>query len=128
MADLSLDPRRLAVKALPSQPPGPDVAEPAAPGTDAGGSKRRARARHACSICGKDVLPREIVRLDVVRPAIVDRIREDHPDLPADGFVCRTDLDRYRQSYVAEMLTRERGELTQLEQDVVQSMADHEIL
>jgi len=63
-----------------------------------------------------------------VRPAIIERIREEKPDLPAHGFICRSDLGRFRSNYVAQMLTRERGELTQLEEDVVKSLADHETL
>src|SRR5215510_581126 len=128
MADLSHDPRLLATEPTPAQPRASSIPEPSTAAAEAGGSKRRVRTRHACSICGKDVPARETMRLDVVRPAIVDRIREEYPDLPADGFICRRDLDRFRSSYVSEMLTRERGELTRLEEDVVQSLADHETL
>jgi uncharacterized membrane protein len=92
-------------------------------------TKRRARPiRHVCSVCGREVPARESVRLDVVRPAMIERIRHEKPDLPADGFICRADLDRFRSSYVSQLLTRERGELTRLEHDVVKSMADHETL
>jgi uncharacterized membrane protein len=93
------------------------------------GAKRRARSiRHMCSYCGREVPAREAVRLDVVRPAIIERIRQESPDLPTEGFICRSDLDRFRSSYVSQLLTRERGELTRLEQDVVKSLADHETL
>jgi uncharacterized membrane protein len=131
MADLTFDTRRDAIdpsdpaqdQSLTRSPSGPSTR-----GSDAGGSRRRVRSRHACAVCGSDVPAREAVRLDVVRPAIVERIREQCPDLPTEGFICRKDLDRFRSDYVSEMLTREQGELTQLEQDVVQSLADHEIL
>jgi uncharacterized membrane protein len=117
MADFTSDPRY-------SPTTGP-VSEAA----DVGGNKRRAKpSRQTCCVCGREVPAREIVRLDVVRPKIIERIREEKPDLPAHGFVCRSDLDRFRSSYVSELLTRERGELTQLEQDVVKSLADHETL
>jgi len=125
MADL-IDPRLHATQ--PSPDPAPPSPESTA-ASHASVSRRRARNnRHACSVCGREVPAREIVRLDVVRPAIIERIREENPDLPAEGFICRRDLDRFRSSYVADMLTRERGELTRLEEDVVQSLADHETL
>jgi len=90
---------------------------------------RRSRpTRFRCVICGKEKPARDVIRLDVVRPSLLDRIKQDHPDLPAEGFVCSDDLDRFRSRYVAEMLGQERGELTKLEQDVVQSLADHETL
>jgi uncharacterized membrane protein len=127
MADVSFDPRLHAVEPSPTQLRAPSPPEPTR-AAEAGGSKKRARTRQACSICGRDVPAREIVRLDDVRPAIIERIREECPDLPADGFICRSDLDRLRSNYVSELLARERGELTQLEEDVVKSLADHEIL
>src|SRR3977135_1141186 len=102
--------------------PEPETGEHAA-------TKRRASPRsHMCSVCGREVPARESVRLDVVRPAIIERIRQEKPDLPADGFICRADLDRFRSTYVSQLLTRERGELTRLEHEVVKSLADHETL
>ena len=103
-------------------------AQPSAKPDDAGAPKRRARTRHVCSVCGKDVPARDAVRLDIVRPTIIEQVREECPDLPADGFICRHDLDRYRSAYVSELLARERGELTRLDEDVVKSLADHETL
>ncbi len=119
MADFTSDPQ-------PGKMTGP---APSLESSDAGVNKRRTRtSRQTCCVCGREVPTREIVRLDVVRPKIIERIREDKPDLPAQGFICRSDLDRFRSSYVSQLLTRERGELTQLEQDVVKSLADHETL
>ncbi len=90
---------------------------------------RRARpTRFRCVICGKEKPARDVTQLDVVRPSLIDRVRQDHPDLPAEGYICSDDLDRFRSRYVAELLGQERGELTRLEQDVVQSLADHETL
>ena len=134
MADLTFDTRRHgidpeAIGPAQDQSLTRSRSEPSTRGPGAAGAPpRRVRSRLACAVCGRDVPAREAVRLDVVRPAIVERIREECPDLPAEGFICRSDLDRFRSDYVSEMLTRERGELTRLEQDVVQSLADHEIL
>lgn len=90
---------------------------------------RRSRpTRFPCVICGRDRPARDITQLDVVRPSLFDRIKADHPDLPAEGYICGEDLDRFRSRYVSELLGQERGELTKLEQEVVQSLADHETL
>lgn len=90
---------------------------------------RRARpTRFQCVICGKEKLARDVTQLAVVRPSLFDRIKADNPDLPLEGYICSEDIDRFRSRYVAEMLGQERGELTKLEQDVVQSLADHETL
>lgn len=90
---------------------------------------RRVRpTRFSCVICGKEKPARDVTRLDVVRPSLLDAIKVDYPDLPAEGHICSDDLDRYRSRYVAKLLGEERGELSKLEQDVVQSLADHETL
>lgn len=90
---------------------------------------RRVRpTRFSCVICGKEKPARDVTRLDVVRPSLLDAIKTDYPDLPAEGHICSDDLDLYRSRYVAHLLGEERGELTKLEQEVVQSLADHETL
>jgi uncharacterized membrane protein len=101
----------------------------AAPDNGQSPRARRLRpTRFRCVICGKDVPARNANRLDVVRPSLIDRIKAEYPDLPAEGYVCDGDLDRFRSRYVAELLGQERGELTKLEKDVVQSLAAHEVL
>jgi uncharacterized membrane protein len=90
--------------------------------------KRVRPVRFPCVICGRERPARDVTQLDVVRPSLFDRVKADHPDLPAEGYICSDDLDRFRSRYVSELLGEERGELTKLEQEVVQSLADHETL
>lgn len=84
-----------------------------------------AAARSAvCPIMGKIYPMRDLVRLDDLRPALADRIRQDHPDLPPDARISRKATDRYRLRYVEELLRQERGELTELDRDVARSLAE----
>jgi uncharacterized membrane protein len=91
-------------------------------------SRRPRPTRFRCVICHKEKPARNVTQIDVVRPSLLERIKSDHPDLPSEGYICDHDLDYFRSRYVAELLGQERGELTKLEQDVVQSLADHEVL
>jgi len=59
-------------------------------------ARRPRPTRFRCVICNKEKPAREINQLDVVRPSLIDRIRADHPDLPAEGYICGEDLDRFR--------------------------------
>ena len=79
--------------------------------------------RVTCCICGKSFPPSRVTKVALIRPPLVDLMRADHPDLPADGQVCDTDLGRYRARYVADLLRSERGELSGLEEQVVKSLA-----
>ncbi|WP_343038413.1 hypothetical protein [Microvirga arsenatis] len=59
-----------------------------------------------------------------MRPALADRIRQDHPALDAQSCISRAAVDRYRLRYVEELLRQERGELTRLDKEVARSLAE----
>lgn len=82
------------------------------------------RPRPRCAICGKDA--HEPIRFGAVRPAIATLIAAEHPNLAADDIVCGRHVSDYRTRYVAELLERERGELSELDRQVVASMAREE--
>jgi len=82
----------------------------------------------ACAICGRSFPRRQLTSGAIIRPSIVDVIRRDRPDWSADRFICREDLARYRGRYVHSLLESDRGELTSLEQEVVDSLQQHEVL
>lgn len=81
-----------------------------------------------CEICGKAKGFEEMVPLELVRPSVADMIRKEHPGLPPSGFICDDDLDHYRAEYIEDALETEVGELSQLEQDVVESLKEHELI
>src|SRR3954462_11343203 len=97
------------------KPPQPNHA-PAGPG--------RHRARPPCAICGEDA--RETLIFGMIRPNIAKAMLADHPGLTADSPVCRKHLVAYRTRYVEDLLERERGELSDLERQVVESLAREE--
>lgn len=81
-----------------------------------------------CSVCGKSFPRRDTVPAEFVRPPIADLIRAEHKDWSVDGFICLADLNHYRGAYVQAALQQERGELSNLETQVVKSIREHEIL
>ena len=81
-----------------------------------------------CSICGKTFVDRDLFPRQAMRETVVQMILQDHPDLPAEARICRPDLGRYRAKYVHSILESEKGELTSLEQEVVKSLENHELL
>jgi uncharacterized membrane protein len=70
----------------------------------------------------------EIVPGELVRPAIWDLIRKDHPELGPGARICQADLNHYRALYVEDLLSQERGGLTELEREVVQVVRDEALL
>ena len=84
----------------------------------------RKRPRPHCAVCGKEA--REPIRFGSVRPAIAGLMSVDHPNLTADDVVCGHHVSDYRTRYVADLLERERGELSELDRQVVESLAREE--
>jgi len=81
-----------------------------------------------CAICGASFSPRKLLSGAIVRPAIADTIRLEHPGWSTENFICLDDLARYRGRYVHSLLESERGELTALERGVIDSLREHELL
>ncbi len=81
-----------------------------------------------CAVCGRSFSSRNLVPGGAVRDVIATEIFRDHPGWSAASFICRPDLARYRTNYVHSLLQSERGELTNLEQEVLDSMRNHELL
>jgi len=79
-----------------------------------------------CGICGRK--RPDLVPTAVLRPALVEIIRQDRPDWPDDAFLCLEDLNTIRSRYIESLLEAEKGELSSLEREVVASLRDHEIL
>jgi len=97
--------------------------EPTAPGAPRGKPKKMSSA-----ISGKKFHKRDLVRVDNLRPSLAHRIRADHPDLPAGARISREELGRYRMRYTEELLQQEHGEFSELDRQVVESIAKQDTI
>ncbi|HVB38062.1 MAG TPA: DUF1003 domain-containing protein [Vicinamibacterales bacterium] len=91
-------------------------------------STTTASVERICAVCGKRLTAREAIPAAAVRNSLTDLIQRDHPTWSPESFICRVDISKFRAQYVESMLESERGELTSLEQEVVESLRQHEIL
>ena len=81
-----------------------------------------------CAICGKSFASRYVISGELIRKEISEQILKSHPDWSPDKYICRPDLNEYRGQYVHALLESEKGELSSLEQEVVRSLREHEVL
>src|SRR4051795_8255826 len=87
------------------------------------------RAGHAvCAITGQSVARDQLIPAALVRPPLLDRIRADHPEIGADSLISRAVIAEYRGRLVEELLHSERGQITDLEREVVESLRRHETI
>ena len=65
---------------------------------------------------------------ELVRPSLLEFIKKEAPALEDKGFICFDDLGEFRKDYVKDVLQEEIGELSALDQEVIESLQQHEIL
>jgi uncharacterized membrane protein len=83
---------------------------------------------YQCQICGKNKNKDEVVPAAVIRSSIISLIKQAHPAFSDSGYICNEDLNIFRNKYILRMLEEEKGDLTDLEHSVIQSLKDNEIL
>ncbi len=79
-----------------------------------------------CLICGQP--KRHLVSGKLVRTTIAKLIQSQQPEWNDQSFICLDDLNQFRSQYVAQLVETEKGELTSLENDVLKSLADQELI
>ncbi|BBO34259.1 DUF1003 domain-containing protein [Lacipirellula parvula] len=81
-----------------------------------------------CGVCGLMKPSSQMMPGDLVRAPIASLIEVEHPQWSADQFICLEDLNTYRALHIEKSLIAERGELSSLEREVVDSLREHELL
>ena len=81
-----------------------------------------------CQICKETKTARELQLAELIRPSLLDYIKKRTPEWDDKGFICFSDLGQFRKGYVKEVLEDEIGELSALDQEVIESLRKHEIL
>jgi uncharacterized membrane protein len=91
-------------------------------------TQSRERQAFRCQICGQEHRRTDVLPGSLVRESVVETIRREHPEWSPDGYICLGDLNHYRSELVRQALEAERGELSALEKDVVESVRQQEVL
>src|SRR5437867_8237729 len=81
-----------------------------------------------CQICKKSKSPHSGMIAELIRPSLLEFIQKKLPDLDTKGFICLDDLGEFRKDYIKEVLEDEIGELSALDNEVIESLQQHEIL
>jgi len=81
-----------------------------------------------CRICQQQRPAADVMHGEMVQGPVIEVIRRRHPDWSPQDTVCLSCLNRARAEYVQEVLESEKGELSALEDQVVKSLRDQEIL
>jgi uncharacterized membrane protein len=75
-----------------------------------------------CAVCGRPFPLAKLRPLGAMTHGIAAAVLADHPDLPPDALICRDDRALYRRRSLEELLERERGALSALDHEVLDSL------
>ncbi len=80
------------------------------------------------SISGNIYPLRQKISGKSVRQCLLDEIIKEHPDFNENSVLSIEELNRYRNLYIQNTLTKELGTLTDLEKQVVATMQNDQLL
>jgi uncharacterized membrane protein len=114
--------------AMADPTPDPNDAPASAGAPPAHAARSRRRAQHECVVCKRSVAGQNALPASLVRDAIATFIAERAAGWSPAGFICRTCLNRFRTEFVCAEMEKERGDLSALEQEVMRSLREGELV
>ncbi|NRT58544.1 DUF1003 domain-containing protein [Sphaerotilus uruguayifluvii] len=81
-----------------------------------------------CAVCGHRFARRDTVAAPLLRESLAAEIHRDHPDWNERSRICHADLARYRSRHIQTLLVAEKGELSELDSAVLDSLRTHQTL
>jgi len=81
-----------------------------------------------CQISKKKIKKSEAKPIDVIRPGILVLIKKRYPHIDTRGYISQDALKQFRQEYVETIISREKGDLSKLDKEVVKSLVHNETL
>ncbi len=86
------------------------------------------QSKVVCQICGQEKELSQVWPGELVREGLLQLIRKNHPHWSQDGYICLPDLNRFRAEYVENLLQEDLGQTSTLQQQVLSSLKEHELL
>ena len=88
----------------------------------------RKNESYHCLVCGQNYPIKSLIPIGAVRKNITEEISHDFPECSPTDYICQTDLSTYRMKYVQSSLQSEKGEVTELESELIKRMQQHELI
>jgi uncharacterized membrane protein len=81
-----------------------------------------------CHISKKKLPVSELYKGRFLKKEILDLIKKDFPDFNENEYISIESLNEYRKKYMATLLKQENAEISEMEQQVIESIAKNELL
>lgn len=83
---------------------------------------------HKCNICNKDFPYSEIISAELLNNNLINVISQNVPSFDHLSFICIGDLKNFRAQYLKETIKEDLGEITKLEEEVLNSIKEQEVI
>ena len=90
--------------------------------------QRSTKLKEDCQICKKEKFISELMPAVSIRQSIVDLIKSSGSNWDPQGYICLDDLNKFRNNYISNILKDESGNISSIEKEVLDSIADKDIL
>ncbi|MEW5923065.1 MAG: DUF1003 domain-containing protein [Candidatus Zixiibacteriota bacterium] len=84
--------------------------------------------KFVCPICNLDKPKTEGRPAYLVHGPVGELIRKQHPDWDQNHIICNSYLNRFRTEFVEDVLENQRGELSAIENAVIDSLKEQDVL
>jgi uncharacterized membrane protein len=81
-----------------------------------------------CYISGREHDMDDLISGDDIRESVLEEIRKDHPGFNDKSFISTRELFKYRQRHMAAIVKKEVGQMTELEQQVLEKMQSNKFI
>lgn len=81
-----------------------------------------AQNQATCTLCGKGFRAAELRPVSGLGAGVMAALQTEKPDIDATALICPADLSRLRRIYLERLLEAERGQLSQLDREVLASV------
>ncbi len=92
------------------------------------GSASSPATRLRSALGGQELRRKDSIRVDTLRADLVECMRRDRADLDLDGVVSLHEVAHYRGQLVEDLLHAEKRDITALEREVIDSLAEHQTI
>ncbi len=85
-------------------------------------------AKTKCPLCLKIKRNEELVPGELVRDSVAQEVLQSHPQWKTSQPICVSCLNKFRARHFRKLLEEDKGELSQLEEQVLQSLVEHDAI
>lgn len=79
-------------------------------------------------ISKKEIINGEAVKGQNLREGIFNLILSEHPGFDKEGYISLEELNQYRRLYLTSLIVQEKGELDEIDRDVMEAIKNNAIL